>query len=171
MENGNKLTWSTATELNTEFHIIERSLNGQNGWNEIGRVAAAGESYETVEYTFMDEKPLAKGYYRLVTIDLDKSEQLSEVLSLERDDAGFTIATAFPNPTSEYVNVQYHSPKNVSVEVTVTDLSGKIVQIYEVDANDGMNNLEINMTELASGTYFLSLSNSIDKVVERLIKH
>jgi len=171
MDDGNKLTWATSTEINTEYHVIERSLNGQNGWAEIGRVEAAGSSFQTLEYSFMDDKPLAKGYYRLVTIDLDKSEQLSEVLSLEREDAGFTIATAFPNPTNDYVAVQYHSPKNVQVEVKLMDISGKILQIYEVDANDGVNNLDVNLSELAAGTYFLSLSNSIDKVVERLIKH
>jgi len=170
MEEGNKLTWSTAIELNTDYHVVERSVDGQNGWDEIGRVAAAGSSFETLEYSFMDDKPLAKSYYRLVTIDLDKSEQRSEVVSLERENAGFTIATTFPNPTSNNVTVQYHSPKNVLVEVHLTDISGRIIHRYEVNANNGINNLEIKMADLTSGTYFLSLSNSVDKVVERLIK-
>jgi len=50
----NYLTWETATETNSDYFVIERSFNA-NQFSEIGRVNAAGTSYENQSYGFTDQ--------------------------------------------------------------------------------------------------------------------
>ncbi len=170
MKEGNKITWSTASESNTEYHNIQRSVNGRDNWSNIGTLAAKGFSTEQTDYEFMDDAPIAKAYYRLKTLDFNRAEQVSKVVLLERAGTGFGIASAFPNPTNSTVLVQYHSPTNGDVELTISDITGKVVGIQQLKANNGLNDLEVNLTNLASGTYFLTLSNEVNRVIERIVK-
>lgn len=171
MEAGNKLTWTTASEYNTEYHAVERSIDGQQSWTTIGMVDAKGSVDGVANYEFMDDRPLAKAYYRLVSVDFDRAESTSEVVQLERKSTGFTIANTFPNPTKGNVTVQYHSEDNLDVMVNLMDITGKTLKQYNRQAENGVNNLSIDMAELSAGTYFINLSNGIVTLNERVVKH
>lgn len=170
MDEGNKLTWTTASESNTEYHAIQRSIDGLTNWTTIGMVDAKGSTNSNATYSFMDDRPLSKVYYRLQSVDFDRAESISEVIGLERASSGFTIASTFPNPTRSEVTVQYHSDRNEEISVSVLDISGKILKQLNHLGENGVNNLSIEMADLASGTYFLSISNGIETLNERVVK-
>lgn len=65
----NNLEWLTATEVNCDYFLIERSVDGIL-WEEIGRVEGSGNSNAYVEYGFSDLKPIpGYNYYRLKQVD------------------------------------------------------------------------------------------------------
>lgn len=70
---GNIITWTTATENNSDYYWIERSTTGEFNENSIiGQKPAAGNSTELISYTFIDnEFPQTINYYRLVQVDRD----------------------------------------------------------------------------------------------------
>jgi hypothetical protein len=92
----NELIWQTASEENTEWHIIERSSNGQD-FVEIDRISAAGSSYQIVDYFFIDKRPLLTGYYRIKTVDFDGYTSYSPIENVKRKGAGLNTHI-FPNP-------------------------------------------------------------------------
>ncbi len=70
---GNILHWSTASERNSDYFIIERSTDGKK-WSEVSMVNSIGNSneinsYQTVDVTFSNDY----NYYRLIQIDEDGS--------------------------------------------------------------------------------------------------
>jgi hypothetical protein len=74
-----RLQWATASELNNDYFTIERSADGK-AWEEIERVAGAGNSFQRMEYTAWDEEPVSKtSYYRLKQTDYDEQFTYSQV--------------------------------------------------------------------------------------------
>lgn len=80
----NLLVWQTIKEKDNEGFEIERSQDGI-AWNSIGFVAGNGNTVETHDYEFLDDKPL-KGinYYRLKQVSSDGKYEYSRIVILER---------------------------------------------------------------------------------------
>jgi hypothetical protein len=77
------LDWQTTTEINNNYFIIERSINGEN-WEEVILINGAGNSSEMLHYHSKDEKPYEGiSYYRLKQIDFDESFSYSEIKTIE----------------------------------------------------------------------------------------
>ena len=167
---GNLVEWSTASEVNSQFHIVERSADGMEGWQEIGRSLAAGNSTEKQTYYFTDERPLAMSYYRLKLVDFDGQYEYSKVVSVLRGAVGFTVMNVFPVPADQKVAVQVSLPEAGSLDITVTDMVGRTMQISKVDAVKGLSNVELDLANLAAGTYFVNIDNGTTKLTERIVK-
>ena len=68
---GNVLKWSTASEQNSSFFTLERSVDGID-WLVIGNVVAAGNSQSELDYQFIDVNYRETvNYYRLKQTDID----------------------------------------------------------------------------------------------------
>ena len=52
-----QLNWSTASEVNSDYFEVLRSENGRD-FTSIGTVTAAGDSDQTIHYSFQDESPI-----------------------------------------------------------------------------------------------------------------
>ncbi|MEZ4103145.1 MAG: T9SS type A sorting domain-containing protein [Candidatus Paceibacterota bacterium] len=90
------LRWQTASERQTSHFKVLRLED--DGWKEIGRVEAAGESQQLIDYIFVDENPLTgDNYYRLEMVDQDDSTEPSEVVVV-RFDSDRENFSVFPNP-------------------------------------------------------------------------
>lgn len=70
-ETTNLLRWSTASENNSNYFSIERSIDGYD-WREVGQKESAGNSNETINYSFVDPfTNFSIVYYRLQQYDFD----------------------------------------------------------------------------------------------------
>lgn len=148
------LAWATAKEQNTKGFEIERSADGVN-WNVIGFVsskAVNGNSSEQLDYNHLDTKPLAgKNYYRLKQLDHDGKFEYSntQVVSFTLDNRAVRI---FPNPTGGMITIEGLSGRNA---IKVYNVLGKYV--YSQYTAAGQNSVQLNLTELNSGTYYISV--------------
>jgi hypothetical protein len=68
----------------------------------------------------------------------------------------------FPNPTSDYITIQ-GIPKSANFRVIVTDLSGRIIKSES-------NKSKIDIRELTSGMYLVSIEFDKGRVVKRFLK-
>ncbi|MFT6500351.1 MAG: hypothetical protein ACJASQ_000458 [Crocinitomicaceae bacterium] len=72
---GNKIIWETATEKNSDYFVIDRSIDGKS-WIEVQTVKSIGNSETTSNYSTVDigfEEVM--NYYRLRQYDLDGTEK------------------------------------------------------------------------------------------------
>ena len=77
-----QLKWQTASETNNDFFNIERSEDGRH-WQTLGKMDGAGNSSETLAYTWTDQSPLrGLSYYRLKQVDFDGRYAYSWVRSV-----------------------------------------------------------------------------------------
>ncbi|MEL6944906.1 MAG: hypothetical protein AAFO82_19800, partial [Bacteroidota bacterium] len=71
------LKWATASEINSDVFLIEKSQDG-NIFKEIGKLKAAGNSFKKLDYSYLDENPFeGNNYYRLKQVDLDGQYEYS----------------------------------------------------------------------------------------------
>jgi hypothetical protein len=75
---------------------------------------------------------------------------ISEVENIQTD----LCISVYPNPTTDFISLKIENLNNESIQFTITDLSGKILHNAEIKSN-----LEqINFTDFALGTYFISIT-------------
>lgn len=164
----NNLKWSTSQEQNSSRFIIERSSNGRS-FEEIGVVAAAGNSNTTRNYRFTDPNPV-KGinYYRLRVVDLDNTFKYSEVKNVRN--TGISEIAFSPNPVAGQIRLSIDAEKAEKVSVRITDISGKVVYSSAVNVVNGTNVTTIDASHLASGTYILNVQLSDGNMVKKFTK-
>lgn len=64
----NILIWSTSSEHNSDYFVLERSQDG-NIWSHVANISAVGNSIEVNKYIYQDLR--FNGYYRLFQYDID----------------------------------------------------------------------------------------------------
>jgi len=158
------LKWITATELNNDYFTLERSKDALN-FDEIGRVAGAGNSHAQLNYSFTDDKPFdGVSYYRLKQTDFDGKYKYSNTVAINIKDV--EILNFYPNPTTSQSNVIVNSPEEMNVSFVVTFSDGKMMSERHEKLNKGMNTVNMDVTSLAEGNYIFSIRN-FDKVLSQ----
>lgn len=64
-------------------------------------------------------------------------------------------ATLYPNPGNGYAHLEYNAATNDKFTVRVTDINGKMVHMYTTDLQAGSNRLPVDISNAATGTYFV----------------
>jgi len=83
-ENGNVITWVTATEHNSDYYLIERTTTGEFNENSvIGQKPAMGNTTQQSSYSFVDNQfDNAINYYQLVQVDIDGQYKIYGPISI-----------------------------------------------------------------------------------------
>ncbi|MEO6231749.1 MAG: T9SS type A sorting domain-containing protein [Ferruginibacter sp.] len=164
----NILNWSTQQELNTNHFVVERSTNGVN-FVSIGQVTAAGNSSTVRNYIFTDLHPSrGNNYYRLRTVEKDNTSKLSDTRRIRND--GIADVSIFPNPVTSKLSVSINADKASQGQLSITDLSGKIVYTATVKLPQGNTILPVSMNNMASGTYLIKIQLNDDIIVKKFNK-
>ena len=73
----------------------------------------------------------------------------------------------YPNPASDYINIDANLTSMKSLNLTLLDYSGRIVK--KVSYNDSMVNESIYVGDLAKGAYILEVKAGEYKGTQKLI--
>lgn len=144
------LRWETASEENNDYFSLEKSMDGRE-WKTFAEVSGAGNSIESLSYSYTDHKPYAgTSYYRLKQTDYDGQYEYSDIETVNRLGLkqGLKI---YPNPTSGILNLV----ENSEGRYLITNLLGQIQKQGWVEA-DGM----IATNDLSKGQYILQITDS-----------
>jgi hypothetical protein len=154
-----RLTWATASEVNTDEFIIQRATNDSN-FKDIASVEAAGQSQSLLSYSYLDVKPpIGYNYYRLKQVDLDGLYEFSEIRAVQFDNTNIDL---FPNPSTEMVQI-VSSNEDVILDVVVYDEIGRIVKQIEIDQLN--QKVELDIFDLENGCYYFKVSTDKEKSV------
>lgn len=155
-ENLVNLTWSTATEVNSDHFEIQRSSDGKT-WINIGEVPAMQNSSEKHQYTFSDNTPLTgTSYYRLKMIDLDGTFAYSHIDSVDIK----SKLTFYPNPTPG--PLQIDSEEQVK-EISVYNNSG--TKVMSLQNAHGLKSIDLG--RLPAGKYLVHVNGQVVHVVKK----
>ncbi len=169
----NILKWETATEINNDRFVLERSTDGEK-FVVVGEVIGAGNKTTTSRYSFTDQSPLSgKNYYRLKQIDFDKTTAYHDKVVLLTVEPGTTpmSATLYPNPVmGDLFKVRISNGNDSEVYVRVTNLSGKVIRTLQYSDVRSGSDLEVLLSNDASpGIYLVEIVQGKSRVVHRLI--
>jgi hypothetical protein len=152
------LTWATASELNNNFFVIERST-GSDEFMELATVTGAGTSNTRVDYESIDHNPaFGKNYYRLKQVDFDGKYSYSKIIALENNHSEPQVDVS-PNPIASGGKIQFKVTQSTNVskpQVSLYDLLGRSIPFY---AESNANDWELQpATELPAGLYILKVA-------------
>jgi photosystem II stability/assembly factor-like uncharacterized protein len=149
------LNWQTATELNNEGFVIQKSIDMEN-WNNIGFVEGKGTSSEQNNYSFEDINVNSeKNYYRLKQIDFSGEVEYSKLIEVSVPLYSFYLYQNFPNPFNSSTIIKYIVQEKTVVKLNLYSINGELVkEILKEEKEKGIYNLIINLNDLATGVYF-----------------
>jgi hypothetical protein len=172
----NILSWQTATETNNTGFELQRSADGKeySKLSFVNSKATNGNSNMALSYAYNDAKPLAgNNYYRLKQIDKDGKANYSNVVILKADKVNqIRIASVYPNPVRNTVNVQLVSPTNERVSLVITDITGKVLLQENTTLVAGDNIKQIDVSNLSQGSYLIKVkcTNGCENAVVKFVK-
>lgn len=141
------LEWSTASESNNAWFIVERAPDGQS-WNEIARVPGAGNSSQLSQYTYADETwPGGLQYFRLSQMDANGTAETFDVLPLECD-GNSTDILIFPNPNTGRFSIKATGAKG-PLDFTIYDVAGVLLRKGVIEEGAA----EVDLSDYANGMY------------------
>lgn len=76
----------------------------------------------------------------------------------------------FPNPTSDLVSINLVGPAKADFILRLYDAFGRLIRSESLGFHNGLINLELDLTGLPIGVYFISLSHGNQLLTERIIK-
>jgi hypothetical protein len=118
-----RIEWSTASEINSDYFLVERSSNGEK-FTSVGAVKASGNSSQNNYYNLTDDHPLSKhSYYRLKQVDFNGDVWYSKVEAVDFENE--ILISIFPNPASEILNINISGRKNQESLIIIRDALGK----------------------------------------------
>jgi predicted outer membrane repeat protein len=158
VENGNLLTWETASEINNKGFEIQRSKDGRN-WFEIGFVEGNGTTLENSTYEFLDDLKNGTGlqdlsglyYYRLKQMDFNDDFEYSNIVTLTSQFIDYQVITLFPNPVQNELTIA-----NGEGNAIIYNSLGQPVKQFAV----GSSQMTIDISDLESGIYILKLQKT-----------
>ena len=156
----NELKWRTASEQNTDYHLLERSADGTSDWKEVARARAAGSSRAERSYSRSDTAPLPVGFYRLLSYDFDGSMQQSNTIRLQRAGSSGDPLTASPNPAEDFTLIEFDNPAGGGVSISIFNINGE--QIRREVAHTKQH--KIITRNLAAGLYFFRITGATGTV-------
>lgn len=164
------LDWTTAYEENFEGFNIERSLDGETFF-EIGTQKSLGNSTSITEYKWVDENvpSVSQLYYRLKMIDLDGLFEYSKIEVVNFEYAHFSSLDISPNPMKYSTQISFHSSNKAKVSLSISDMSGKILQRKEYAIQEGNNDIRYEVTGIPNGQYLFTFEMKGQKVSRAII--
>ena len=156
------LNWSTASEINNDYFVIEKSTDAIN-FLPIATIQGNGNSNTLISYSYTEQNPnFSTTYYRLKQVDFNGDFEFSNIKSvrLELPNSRYSI---YPNPTfSNQINIKI---PNDNTEIQILDASGKVILQKIIDK--GIS--KISLHEFHSGIYFVKFIHVEKMETQKLI--
>lgn len=163
MTDYNLLSWSTASEVNNDFFMVQHSLDGQN-FEDLKYIQGNGTSSTEQYYRYEHSTPAQSiNYYRLKQVDYDGTTDYSDVVSVRINNESDFEIDVYPTVFNDIVNISSTS-EVLGGEVIIYTLSGQ--QVY----NTTLIEEQVNLSSLNAGTYIIQFKVGNIVSNHRLIK-
>ena len=142
-------------------------------------IPGTGVNYSSSQETY---QWFAPGYhFLLLSIQLDSSSGaglgISSVIYTSSAIAGTkmvanenVLAEISPNPASEVLNIKFYTGEAKKATVTLSDITGKTVgKISPDQINNGANDIQYPVADLASGLYLIHLYDGVNNVTKKVV--
>ncbi|MEM9340859.1 MAG: T9SS type A sorting domain-containing protein [Bacteroidota bacterium] len=120
--NNCELAWETASEINNEGFYVERSINPDQGFMDVGFVSGNGDSEEIIRYRYVDTSASGgRYYYRLKQVDYDGKFEYSPIIYHQQDKLEDPSIFIYQNQVTQQIVFSYWPDGIDKVELMTLD--------------------------------------------------
>lgn len=153
------VTWTTASEKNSAFFEVQRSLTGFE-FATVARVAAQGTTSQAVTYTAADNKaPAGRLYYRLRQTDTDGTATYSPV----------AVVASLPTSVELYPNPAHTGISFLATPATPYRILNQLGQALLQGTTEASTST-VAIDKLAPGLYVLELQTAAGRTMQKFEK-
>jgi hypothetical protein len=134
----------------------------------IGHILGGIESTQENIF-FINNGTQSSASNQIFKVFITKSVLNTEEIALNGDN--IYNLNVYPNPSKDIFLVELFVPNRQTHLLEVTDMLGKKVQIFEINKPIGRQTIEINLSDLSTGEYILSIRNGVYVSKKKIIKH
>jgi hypothetical protein len=168
------LGWQTANEQNIDYFELQRNSTNGIDFLPVNRIPGINGNATTNTYTYSDDlsgitSPVV--YYRLKIVDRGGHFKYSPVVVIKINGKDIFRVAALPNPFGQQLNISIESPVNQQAQISLADMSGKIVLKTDKVLKKGITVFTLHeVASIAKGIYFLTVAGDTEKQTLKLVK-
>jgi hypothetical protein len=148
------LQWKTTNTFYSDAFEVERSLGDSLHFEKVNFLWAKGNKMKE-KYQLPDDNDYNQSsYYRIKMILRNGNFEYSNIAQVK----GYESFFLYPNPSSSAFRVIVSSNLLGTGKVSVIDALGKIVQQSNFPITEGSNQKDVDIANLASGVYTVTLT-------------
>jgi len=160
------LNWAVANEnAQTKLYQLERSNDGRN----FSTIASINPKYNgsnnTYDYTDFNLKSIkSEGviFYRVKEIDQDNKFVYSYIQPVKLNNKLALYLS--PNPAISNTILTYELASSESIQISITDDTGKVVNKIRTEDIKGVNQFNIDLNNYTKGIYLVSLKSNSSSI-------
>lgn len=147
------IKWNASQEGFNTFYEVQKSTDGIL-FNSVYKTNADGNSQKT-SYSWTDHSISPKNFYRLKINEQGKTTY-SKVVNVNEAIKGISINRLYQDGSILHIIIS--SDKKQQAELMIINYSGSVVGKQSVGFASSTNNVQLPISNLASGNYFLKLN-------------
>jgi len=162
-DDGNLISWRTASEINNDYFTLESSIDGIN-FLSLSIIEGAGTSSDINDYSYLDEVYKRNIiYYRLKQTDYDGTYSYSDIIQVFNNSNG--------QDTYEIISlVHYDSSIEIQLSfsnsnIQLIDMNGAIISNVSVSGNQH----SIETGNSPNGIYYLHVYSDYCSLMKKII--
>ncbi len=154
------LNWSTASEHNSDYFMVERADKDLE-FVEVGRIAANGNSTYRNDYSFeIKNENKQLNYYRLYAYDIDGTKSLLKTISNEnscgQDDQDHF--NSYFNGMKKRLVVENKLYNRETADLFLFNALGQLISLNKLNFEISQNSLEVELPQgMVSGIYLVKI--------------
>lgn len=163
------IKWTTLSEINNDYFVIERSTDGINfiPLKNVYSKAPNGNSSTTLNYSYTNYE-IAEGnnYYRLKQFDKDGKWKYSDIVELNGDGVAQHIVALYPNPVQQYATLTITGNIGQDAKAKIISISGQTLKEIKINSSQ----TSVSLENINTGTYILQYEDGANKKNIKFIK-
>jgi hypothetical protein len=126
-----------------------------------------------VYYLYPELSGVASDFMRVelsedqMLVDLKMTFENGSILGVSDHVEIITAGNVYPNPVTEKLFVPLNTTKSQTVEIAVVGMDGRTYYQTTTSVTSGSQTLQIEVSELPKGLYFVHINNGVDNPVNR----
>lgn len=163
------LKWETASEINCDYYLVERSSDGIS-WEPVAYIQGAGNSNEISTYSWADnfDSNGAALYYRLTQFDYNGDKEIlgiqSVICNSAADDSWVTINTDIFNN----ILINFTATEGEPYDIKVFNLLGELIYHQSGTVENSIEQFVIPTYGLASSIYLVDVHSSLVNKTQKI---
>jgi hypothetical protein len=156
------LNWTTASETNNDYFVVERSKNGVE-WEPVAQVEGHGNSLTQRFYQSYDIEPYqGLSYYRLGQIDFDATLSYSHSIAVQFTHSDFSELTIYPNPTKNELTIKANNDALESCRIF--SILGQDLTHLVPFLEQTIRKIRLDLSKLETGIYLIRTKRHVHKI-------